>query len=286
MVLIRKKRVFDLLVTLLSAVIWLPVLLFCTLAILIREGRPIFYVSQRIVGDEVRSVAKYRTMVLNADKIFNRNTVPIANNVRFLNVPADSPLYTSTGRLIERFALTEIPQLFHVLQGYMSLIGNRPLPEEVMQSLEEQHPGACDRFLTPAGLTGPVQLVGKADLYDRERLMLEMTYCRVATHAYSWKLDFLILWYTVLVALNLKRPMAVEQVKEMMVRLSKLPFTYPRCLRRRADDDGKPRQTIWTAEMRRVGRIRGEGGAVADEPPLFLDDTNVDERRASSGELP
>ena len=247
-----KKRLFDLVVTLLGAVIWFPVLVLCAATILIREGWPIFYVSQRRVGAEIRSVIKYRTMVRNAAEICNRNTVPISNNVRFLNVAPDSPLYTRTGRVIERFALTEIPQFIHVLQGYMSLIGNRPLPEDVVLSLEEEYAGARHRFLTPAGLTGPVQLIGKGDLYDRERLMLEMTYCRVAKLAYSWRLDFLILWHTVLISLHIKKPLAVDQVKEMIVHHSKMPFFYPEGLRRRSGDDGRSRPTVWSEAMRRA----------------------------------
>lgn len=240
-----KKRIFDLVVTLLSMVVWLPILLVCAIAIFVSEGRPVFYVSRRCVGDRVCKVVKYRTMVRNADRIYNRHTVPISNNTRFLNVPENSPLYTPIGRLIEKFGITELPQFMHVLQGYMSLIGNRPLPLEVLREIDLEYPGAADRFLTPAGLTGPVQLVGKADLFDRERLMLEMTYCHVAEHGYSWKLDFLILWYTVLVVLHIRPAMSVDEAKEMIVKLSRKPFIYPIKLRRRTSDTGESREIVW-----------------------------------------
>ena len=245
-----KKRIFDLVVTLLSMLVWLPVLLVCTIAIFVSEGRPVFYVSRRIVGDEVRKVVKYRTMVRNADKVYNRHTVPISNNMRFLNVPDNSPLYTPIGRIIENFGITELPQFFHVIQGYMSLIGNRPLPEEVLHEIEIEYPGAADRFLTPAGLTGPVQLVGKADLFDRDRLMLEMTYCHVAKQSYSWKLDFLILWYTVLIVLRIKPAMNIDEAKEMILQLSHIPFSYPTKLRRRSSDTGKSRVVVWDKDIR------------------------------------
>lgn len=247
-----KKRIFDLVVTLLSMVVWLPVLLVCAIAILFSEGRPVFYVSRRCVGDQVCKVVKYRTMVRNADKIYNRHTVPISNNTRFLNVPGDSPLYTPIGRVIEKFGITELPQFVHVIQGYMSLIGNRPLPVEVLREIDFEYPGAADRFLTPAGLTGPVQLVGKADLFDRQRLMLEMTYCHVAEHGYSWKLDFLILWYTVLIVLHIRPAMSVDEAKEMIVKLSCKPFSYPIKLRRRAFDAGESREVVWDEKDRYV----------------------------------
>src|SRR5687767_7862288 len=117
------KRSFDLFVTILASVAWIPALLLTALVVLIREGRPIFYVSPRIVGPgKTRRVVKFRTMVRDAERVYNRSTVPVANDgVRFLNLPPDSPLYTSTGRLIERIAFTELPQLLLVLRGHMSL---------------------------------------------------------------------------------------------------------------------------------------------------------------------
>lgn len=252
MLVISKKRAFDLVITLCSSIVWLPAVATCALLIWVSEGRPLFYVSKRRVGDQVRKVVKYRTMVRDAEKIYNRNTVPVSDDVRFLNVPDNSPLYTPIGRLIERYALTEIPQFLHVLQGYMSIIGNRPLPENVVHSLEERYPGASDRFLTPAGLTGPVQLIGKADLYDRERLMLEMVYCRAASLRYCWRLDLMILWYTVIIALRLRKPFALEEVQEMIVRVSGIEFSYPESLRRREDDEGIPRESVWTEEQRQA----------------------------------
>jgi lipopolysaccharide/colanic/teichoic acid biosynthesis glycosyltransferase len=217
-----QKRAFDLIVTILASVAWVPALLLCVLAIAFKDGRPIFYVSLRRVGNKVIPVIKFRTMMRAAEQACNRDTVPISNNVRFLNTPPDSPYYTPIGRLIERLALTEIPQMLHVLKGDMSLVGNRPLPENVIASLREVIPQVNDRFLTPAGVTGPIQLVGRQDISDGDRLMLEMTYCRVARHRYSWRLDFLILLYTVLVTQGVIPAFTVEQVREFMLRFERV----------------------------------------------------------------
>jgi lipopolysaccharide/colanic/teichoic acid biosynthesis glycosyltransferase len=216
------KRLFDLIVTCLSAVVWVPALLLCAAAIALCEGRPVFYVSNRFVGARMARVPKFRTMVRDAERLYNRDTVPVSDNIRFLNVPRDSPLYTRVGRLIERLALTELPQLLLVLRGDMSLVGSRPLPENVVQVLREAFPDAHDRFLTPAGMTGPVQLVGRWNLPDRDRLTLEAAYCRIALTSPTWRLDFLILLYTVLLALRLRKPLAVEEVRALMARLSQL----------------------------------------------------------------
>ena len=98
----------------------------------------------------------------------------------------------------------------------MSLVGNRPLPENVIALLREVYPAIDDRFLTPAGMTGPAQLVGRAELTDTERLDLETGYCRLAMRSGAWQLDFVILVYTVLIAPGLMRALTLEEVHALM----------------------------------------------------------------------
>ncbi len=216
-----RKRLFDLVFTIVTSVTWVPAILIIAGMIAVLEGWPLFYVSQRKISRTVVwSVPKFRTMVKNAEKLCNRENTPVTKDVRFLNISEDSRLYTPIGRFIERGALTEIPQLLLVLRGRMSLIGNRPLPENVVKSLKQAFTDVEDRFLTPAGLTGPVQLVGRTEISDKQRLMLENTYCRIAQNAYSWQLDFALLLYTVLIALRLRPAMSVGEVQDLMLRIS------------------------------------------------------------------
>jgi lipopolysaccharide/colanic/teichoic acid biosynthesis glycosyltransferase len=217
----RIKRAFDLFVAIAASVVWVPVLLGAALMVLLMSGRPVFYRSQRWVrhGEMVRTI-KFRTMVKNADQLVNRATVPV-EGVRFLNIPPDSPLYTRPGRILEGLGLTEIPQLLHVLRGEMSIVGNRPLPDNVMSCLREEYSYADDRFLTPAGLTGPVQLVGRDSLSDSERLKIEGSYCRAALHGYKVRLDFVVLLSTVLIVLHLKKPLDYQGVMDLIDRNTK-----------------------------------------------------------------
>jgi len=212
------KRAFDIFVTVLAAIAWVPALLLSALAILVLEGRPVFYVSTRVVGrNRTARVVKFRTMIKNAELVCNRKVIPVTDGVRFLNTPADSPLYTPIGRLIERIAFTELPQLWLVLKGEMSLVGNRPLPENVMAALREENADVDARLDTPAGMTGPVQLIGRERLSDAQRLDLERTYCRVALEGNTWRLDFLVLLYTVLAALRLRYPMRYRGVRKFIL---------------------------------------------------------------------
>ena len=125
------------------------------------------------------------------------------------------------GRQIERCTFTELPQLFHVLAGRMSLVGNRPLPENVIAALKEAIPWAEDRFATPAGITGPIQLAGRERLSDAQRIVLESSYCHVAASSYSVWLDFLILYYTVLVVTSLHRPFTFAEIRGLIGRFDR-----------------------------------------------------------------
>lgn len=218
-----RKRALDLLLTALGAIAWVPAVLVAATLVLVTSGRPVFYRSMRRVSrDEVMKTVKFRTMVKNADKIANRTTLPVGN-VRFLNIPPDSPLYTKAGKILERCGITELPQFVHVLTGRMSIVGNRPLPENVMECLREEYSYADERFLTKAGLTGPAQLIGREALTDDERLRLESAYCRACIHSYSIWLDISILLYTVLIVLGLKKSLDYQGVLDFIDRRSKTP---------------------------------------------------------------
>lgn len=211
----------DLTLTVLGAIAWVPVVLAAAALVLVTSGRPVFYRSTRRVStDRLMKVVKFRTMVKNADKIANRETLPV-NHVRFLNIPPDSPLYTRAGRLLERCGITELPQFVHVLSGRMSIVGNRPLPDNVLDCLREEYPYADERFLTRAGLTGPAQLVGREALTDDERLRVESAYCRACVHSYSMWLDFSILLYTVLIVVGLKKSLDYQGVLDFIDRRSR-----------------------------------------------------------------
>ena len=216
-----RKRALDLLLSVLGALAWVPVVLVAASVILVSSGRPIFYrSSRRVSADHLMRVVKFRTMVKNADKIANRDTIAVGS-VRFLNIPPSSPLYTRAGRLLERCGITELPQFVHVLSGRMSIVGNRPLPDNVMNCLREEYSYADERFLTPAGLTGPAQLVGRDALTDDERLRLESAYCRACVHSYSLWLDISILLYTVLIVVGLKKTLDYQGVLDLIERRSR-----------------------------------------------------------------
>ena len=151
-------------------------------------------------------------MKKDIDKKLNRATV-LNDNQIFLNLPINKTIYTNFGLKLERFGITELPQFFSVMIGDMSIVGARPLPQNVYDILKKKFPNiAQKRYETKCGLTGLPQLVGRDFLSDKERLELETSYCSWAKTNYSLIVDFKIIIYTVFIVLGLKKHFTFGEV--------------------------------------------------------------------------
>ncbi len=204
------KRIFDLIVIVLALPLWGVVLIIVYLINIVLNRLPGFYKSTRVVSNNSEhDIYKFRTMKKNIDKTMNRDAIPYAE-AAFYNIPITSNAYTKFGLIVEKFGLTEIPQLIHVFSGIMSIVGSRPLPRNVYTKLIGKDRELClNRFLTKPGLTGLPQLVGRDNLSDIDRLTLESSYSKWAIDNYKWSVDFLILFYTVCIVINIKKPMTI-----------------------------------------------------------------------------
>ncbi|MGD9602477.1 MAG: sugar transferase [Gammaproteobacteria bacterium] len=215
---LRIRRVFELAVVLLGLPVWLPTIATCAIVIFLSDGPPVLYrSSRRVYRGQRATIYKFRTMVRNAEALFNRRTVPTESQ-RFLNIPLDSPAYTRIGRLIERFSLTELPQLVQVLSGTMALVGNRPLPEDVIEALKASFPGVEARFWSRAGVIGPAQLVGRDVLTDVQRLELEIAYARYCLEHPAIGVSLRILVEGILIAARLRPAHSFATVRQLLAR--------------------------------------------------------------------
>jgi lipopolysaccharide/colanic/teichoic acid biosynthesis glycosyltransferase len=188
------KRLFDVIGATIILLILSP--LFLIVAILIRlESRgPIFYRSKRAgVGYQVFDFWKFRSMFPDADKRLkdlqhlnqyeNNGTGPT-----FVKI-ANDPRITRIGKFIRNSSIDELPQLFNVLKGDMSLVGNRPLPLYEAEQLTSDEWAL--RFLAPAGMTGLWQVTkrGKGGAMSvEERIGLDLTYAKNYSVWYDIKL--------------------------------------------------------------------------------------------------
>jgi exopolysaccharide biosynthesis polyprenyl glycosylphosphotransferase len=148
------KRAFDVLLVLVSLPVLLPIMAVCGLSIRLQDGGPVFY-SQRRVGENGRifPMLKFRTMKVGAGKL--RLGVDGAIHKR-----ADDPRVTRVGRFLRRASLDELPQIWNVLKGEMSLVGPRP---ELPQLVERYQLWQRKRFAVPQGMTGWWQVNGRSD---------------------------------------------------------------------------------------------------------------------------
>lgn len=185
------KRGFDVAASLLLIVLVLPVLIGIAVLVKSTSTGPVFFAQQRIgLGGEPFQMLKFRSMVADAESRLQslwRQERSLGNQVMFKM--KDDPRVTPVGSFLRRFSLDELPQLFNVLAGQMSLVGPRPpLKHEV--SVYEEH--VHRRFLVKPGITGLWQVSGRSNLSWEDTVRLDLFYVE------NWSLagDLLILWRT------------------------------------------------------------------------------------------
>ncbi|WP_158795379.1 sugar transferase [Pedobacter sp. L105] len=178
------KRVFDVISSGGILLVLSPVLLIVAILIRLDSKGAVIYKSKRVgTGYKVFNFYKFRSMKVGADKelknlsALNQYADDGSGSNAFVKIKND-PRVTKLGNFLRNSSLDELPQLFNVLKGDMSLVGNRPLPlyeAELLTSNEWSM-----RFLGPSGLTGLWQISkrGKADMSDTERKKLDNFYAR------------------------------------------------------------------------------------------------------------
>ncbi len=175
------KRGFDIIISGTALLLLLPTCLLIALIIKMQSKGPIFYISKRAgSGYKIFDFYKFRTMRDGADSELsslahlNQYGENAADGV-FFKIK-DDPRITKFGQFLRNTSLDEIPQLFNVLIGDMSLVGNRPLPLYEAEKLTRDQ--IAWRFLAPAGITGLWQITkrGKDNMSPDERIALDMEY--------------------------------------------------------------------------------------------------------------
>jgi exopolysaccharide biosynthesis polyprenyl glycosylphosphotransferase len=167
------KRTFDLVGAMLLLMLLAPAMALAAAAIKLTSRGPVLYHSIRPgIGGRPFECLKFRTMVAGAehlqDHLENRNELGGA----IFKIRKD-PRITRVGRFLRRRSLDELPQLFNVLRGEMSLVGPRPLPKRDYDRLEDWH---RKRYLVLPGMTGLWQVSGRSELDFDELVRLDFLY--------------------------------------------------------------------------------------------------------------
>lgn len=171
------KRTFDIVGSLIGLIIGLPILVVACIAVRCEsKGNPIFSQKRLGLNNVEFNMYKVRSMDIDAEK----------NGAQWAK--KNDPRITKVGKFIRMTRIDEIPQLFNILKGDMSIIGPRPEREVFYKKFEETIPNFRDRLLVKPGLTGYSQVNGGYDLSPEEKLKGDLYYA----HNQSVKIDMVI----------------------------------------------------------------------------------------------
>lgn len=177
------KRLFDIVVSLTSIILFSPVFLLVTVLILLTDGRPIFYNQDRLGKDAtIFKFHKFRSMTNNPQRKVDRQ------------VRESDPEVTTVGRFIRRLKIDELPQVWNVLKGDMSIVGPRPALPNFLETYSPRQRGRLD---VRGGITCLAQINGSSHLSWDERIEYDLIYIENQ----SFWLDLRIIFKTVLVVL-------------------------------------------------------------------------------------
>jgi lipopolysaccharide/colanic/teichoic acid biosynthesis glycosyltransferase len=184
------KRAFDIVGSTMLLLFMAPMFGVIALAIKATSRGPVIYRSLRPgIGGASFACFKFRTMYENADRLQEELEGDNEQRGALFKIRED-PRVTSAGRFLRRWSLDELPQLFNVLRGEMSLVGPRPLPQRDYERLEDWH---RKRYLVLPGMTGLWQVSGRSELDFDELVRLDFLYLE----RWSIFLDLSILLKTV-----------------------------------------------------------------------------------------
>lgn len=176
------KRTADIFISLLMIILFSPAMLVTAIAVKLCDGGNIIYRQKRLTIDEKEFyIYKFRSMVADAEKSGGPQ----------LAKDYDSRI-TPVGRIIRKCRIDELPQLFNILKGDMSIVGPRPERPELAEKYEETIPEFRYRLKVKAGLTGYSQVIGTYDTIPYDKLKMDLMYIE----NYSFRLDLQLMLMT------------------------------------------------------------------------------------------
>ena len=164
---ILAKRVLDIGLSVMLLALFSPILLATALCVKLQDGGPVFYRQVRLTKDGRQfRMLKFRSMVVSAEE----------DGVARLSTGDVDRRITRVGRFIRAYRIDELPQLFNVLGGSMSLVGPRPERPEIAAEYEKEMPEFALRLQARAGITGYAQVYGKYNTNPYDKLQMDLMY--------------------------------------------------------------------------------------------------------------
>jgi exopolysaccharide biosynthesis polyprenyl glycosylphosphotransferase len=192
------KRVLDIILSLILLIVLSPIFIIVAICIKLESKGSVFYQHLRIGYNEKEFYCyKFRSMCKDADtklKELQEN-----NNQNIFFKMENDPRITKIGKIIRKYSIDELPQLFNILKGEMSLVGPRPIIQWELEQIKKRYHNYSYKkiFKVLPGITGLWQVSGRSLLNDEKRLELEIFY----VDNWSLNLDLKILLKTILVVI-------------------------------------------------------------------------------------
>jgi exopolysaccharide production protein ExoY len=173
------KRGIDIVIALAALIVFSPIFIMIAAMVKFTDGGSMFYGHRRIGhnGQEFRCM-KFRTMVQNGDKVLQdylRNNPEAYEEWRATRKLQNDPRVTAVGAVLRKLSLDELPQLFNILKGEMSIVGPRPVVEDELEMYEAS---ASYYLQTRPGLTGLWQVSGRNDVSYETRVAMDTMYVK------------------------------------------------------------------------------------------------------------
>lgn len=177
------KRAMDIVVSIIVIVVTAPIMLVIAIAIKGYDKGPVFFKQKRCTLDgKIFEIHKFRSMIVDAEK--DGKSIPASEK---------DPRITPVGDIIRKTRLDELPQIFDILVGNMSLVGPRPERIEHVEKYTEDIPEFAYRLKVKGGLTGYAQIYGKYNTSAYDKLKLDLMYIQ----NYSVLLDIKLILMTI-----------------------------------------------------------------------------------------
>ncbi|MCL2521922.1 MAG: sugar transferase [Erysipelotrichales bacterium] len=206
------KRTFDIIVSLIGLIVSFPIVLVCGMLIKMQDKGEVIYKQERLTRDgRVFRMYKLRSMKMNAE----------AESGMILSTNND-PRVTSFGKFLRRSRIDEIPQLWNVLKGDMSLVGPRPERPGLMEEIKLTVPDFEYRLNVKPGITGLAQALGTYSTKFDDKLRYDLFYIR----KYSFLFDLQIILFTLKSLFNKNSSMGVSVETELKEVLEKFNIKY------------------------------------------------------------
>ncbi len=202
------KRILDIVCALIMLILASPFMIIISLCIKLYDGGPVFYKQERLtLNGRHFKIIKFRSMRMDSE----------VNGAQLAKKHDDR--ITPVGRVIRKLHLDELPQIFNILKGDMSMVGPRPERPEIAELYKETFPEFEYRLKMKAGLTGYAQVYGKYNTTPRDKVKLDLTYYE----QYSIWLDIKLIMLTFKILFQKENTEGIDANQTTAIRVDKKP---------------------------------------------------------------